>query len=115
MPALAAVIPLGNVNNPATGEKFGEANVGIEKLVSNLIGVGTIVAGIILVGYFIFGAVQWSAAGGDKAQIDTAKKTITNAVIGMVLVAAGMIVVSIIETILGVSITRPDWTKVTVL
>lgn len=112
MPAFAAEILLGNLNNPATGEKFGEADVGLEKLVSNLIGVGTIVAGIILVGYFIYGAVQWSAAGGDKAQIDTAKKTITNAVIGIVIVAAGMIVVSIVETVLGISITRPEWTKV---
>ncbi|MDP2874505.1 MAG: hypothetical protein Q8N84_04415 [bacterium] len=114
MPAFAAEIPLGPLNNPATGNKFGEDYVGLEKMVGNFIGVGTIVAGLALVGYFIYGAVQWSTAGGDKAGIEEAKKILTNAVIGLVIAASAMIIVSIIETILGIKIitlTPADWNK----
>lgn len=112
MPAFAAEIPLGPLNNPATGEKFGEANVGLEKLVGNLVGVGTIVAGLALVGYFIYGAVQWSTAGGDKAGIEEAKKILTNAVIGLVIAASAFIIIDIVQKVLGLEIISPTWTKV---
>lgn len=108
----AAEIPLGPLNNPATGNKFGGAEVGLEKLVGNLVGVGTVVAGLALVGYFIFGAVRWSTAGGDKAGIEEAKKILTNAIIGLVIAASTFIIVDILQNVLGLKIISPVWNDV---
>lgn len=110
----AATNSLGNLYNPAANSFRGDES-GLELLVGNLTGVGTVVAGLALVGYFVLGAVRWSTAGGDKAGIEEAKKIITNAVIGMVIAASAMIVVSIIETVLGIKIITlgtADWRKI---
>lgn len=69
--------------------------------VSRLIGTLTIFGGIAMMAYLTFGAVQWSTSAGDKGQVDAAKKTITNAIIGMVIVTATYIIVGILGKILG--------------
>ena len=107
----AATNSLGDLTNPAAN-KFSPDQTGLEKLVGNLVGVGTIVAGLALIGYFIFGAVRWSTAGGDKAGIEEAKKILTNAIIGLVIAAATFIVVDIVQSILGIDIISPRWSNV---
>lgn len=108
---LAATNSLGDLTNPAAN-KFTPDTTGLEKLVGNLTGVGTIVAGLALVGYFIYGAVQWSTAGGDKAGIEEAKKILTNAVIGLVIAASTFIIVDILQNVLGLKIISPVWNDV---
>lgn len=68
---------------------------------SRIIGTLTIFGGIAMMVYLTFGAVQWSTSAGDKGQVDAAKKTITNAIIGMVIVTAAYIIVGILGKILG--------------
>jgi len=108
----AAEVPLGDVTNPGLKPGVGTEETGLEDLISRFIGAATIVAGLALVTLFIFGAIKWSTASGDKAQLDEAKKTITNAVIGLVLVVTAMIFVSIIQKILGVDLISPTWTDI---
>ncbi|MBU2566837.1 hypothetical protein KKG46_04755 [Patescibacteria group bacterium] len=46
------------------------------------------VLGIVLLGYLLYGGFRWMTAGGDSAQVDKAKATLRNAVIGLVIIVA---------------------------
>jgi len=54
--------------------------------------------GIIMVVLLIFSGYQWMTAGGDEKIIDTAKKRITNAVIGSLIILASWGISSFIMT-----------------
>ncbi len=108
----AATQRLGKVTNPAIAQDFGEDVMGLENMITNFIGIATIIAGLILIAYLIMGAITWATAGGDPKAVDKAKKIITNAVTGMVLVAAAMIIIAILQSVLGIDILDTTWDSV---
>lgn len=102
---LLYVIDFGTLINPFP--KSPSAVSETAPFVSRLIGTLTIFGGIAMMVYLTFGAVQWSTSAGDKGQVDAAKKTITNAVIGIVIITAAYILVGIIGKILGFEPLKP--------
>ncbi len=76
-PPIKLSIPIGN-NTSVTGglQKY------ISIIYSFLIGIAGIIAGIVIV----IGGAQWLTAAGDKTKITAARKRITDALIGLVLV-----------------------------
>ena len=58
------------------------------------------IIGVVGVVVLIFGAFQYATAAGNEEQIETAKKTITAAIIGLVIIAASFIIVNTIIAIL---------------
>lgn len=75
--------------------------------VSRLIGTLTFFAGMAMMGYLTYGAVQWSTSAGDKGQVDAAKKTITNAIIGIVIIVATYMIVGLLGRVLGFTPLAP--------
>ena len=78
-----------------------------ETFFSNLLGVFTIVAGLMFLIYFVFGALGWITAGGDPEKVKKAQKQLTNAVLGLVLVVIAYSIVTIIGQVLGLNILNP--------
>lgn len=76
-------------------------------ILSNIIGVMTIVAGIWFIFQFIIGGFGWLTAGGDKTATENAQKRITNAVIGLVIVVAAIFLIDLIGNLLGIKILNP--------
>ncbi len=68
-----------------------------------------ILAGIAFLVYLIFGGIAWLSSAGDKEAIEKAKKIMTNAVIGICILAVSFPIIKIVETILGVNILTPLW------
>jgi hypothetical protein len=78
------------------------------------INLGTIVADLLLLAYFgaalfflvqlVIGGFSWMSAGGDPKALESARSRITNAVIGIVIVAAAFGITIIITTALGINI-----------
>jgi hypothetical protein len=60
----------------------------LPQLVGNIINIALGVLGIILVVLIVYGGVLWMTAMGDKEKVGTAKKVITNAIIGLVITVA---------------------------
>ncbi len=79
----------------------------IEKLISNVLVVLTIVASIAFVLYFLLGGLNWITAGGDKSKIDKAKGMMTNGAIGMIVIAVSYAIVWIVGKALGIDILNP--------
>lgn len=79
----------------------------IEKLISNVLVMLTVVAGMAFVLYFLLGGLNWITAGGDKGKIDKAKGMMTNGAIGMIIIALSYSIVWIVGKALGIDILNP--------
>lgn len=62
----------------------------LEMLVSNIINIILIVVGLVAVLYLILGGVTYVTAGGDAEKAGKGRTTITNAIIGIVIIAASL-------------------------
>ena len=78
------------------------ALIGITSIVSSVIGVMTIGAGIWFLFHFLIGGFSWITAGGDKAKLQAARDKITNALIGLIVVVAGWAILALAGTFFGV-------------
>jgi hypothetical protein len=54
---------------------------------------------------FMYGGYQWFSSGGDAKKTESARNTLTNAVIGMTIVLAAYALVSYIVTSLGTAVS----------
>lgn len=92
------------------GEQFGLATEKTQNLGS---GLGLLVkpafsiAGLALVIYFLIGAFKWVSSGGDKEAVSGARKMITHAIVGFVLLMlAFMIFQFILSNLFGITNLR---------
>lgn len=67
----------------------------------------TIVGGLAFLIWFIIGGLSWLTGGGDKAKVDAAKQSMTNAAIGMIIIVAAYGIAYVVGSFLGVEILNP--------
>jgi hypothetical protein len=72
------------------------------KFISGVVGLLTIIAIIWFVFLLITGAYGFMTASGDKAQIETARKKIATAVVGLIIVIAAVFIVDLIGELIGI-------------
>ena len=89
------------------GSDLGSSTSAIEKLISNVLVVLTVTAGIAFVLMFLLGGLNWITAGGDKGKIDKAKSMMTNGAIGLIVIAVSYAVAWIVGKALGLDILNP--------
>lgn len=98
---------LGQIGGPGLGPlaniKTGlEALTQLASVISLIIGVLTIIAGIYFMIQFLLGGLNWIGASGDKGKLQSAQDRMSQAIIGLIIVVAAYAVVSIIGKILGI-------------
>jgi len=89
--------PWGNLGSQGIKEAAGA----FASIISRIIGVMTVVAGIWFIFQFIIGAYGYMTAGGDQQKMTNATKKITNSLIGLVVVVAAYAVMSLLGALLG--------------
>lgn len=100
-----ALIDLGTITNPAvTGYEEG---AGLEALMRAILGTMTVVAGLALLAYLVFGAFKYITSQGDEKAIQQARTAMTNAVIGLIIVILVTTILSILSWVLGFKILEP--------
>ena len=58
-----------------------------------------------IVGYYVLtGALDWVQSGGDKEKVETARKKITTAIIGLIILFATVAIVALVENVFGVGL-----------
>lgn len=77
----------------------------VSRLISATFNVAILVAAIAVFGMLILGGYGWLTAGGDKAKVEEARTRITNALVGLAIVAAAWALINIIGQFFGVNIT----------
>lgn len=72
----------------------------VKELLNNIIDAMLQIVGVIAVAMIVYGGVQYMISGGEEKKLESAKKTITYAVVGLVVVIlAGAIINFILETV----------------
>ena len=102
--------PLGTFKAPSSAfapNTGAEAAATFERILSIAMGGFTIVAAIYFLFTFITAAFSWMGAGGDAGKITQARDTMTNGLIGLIILVAAYAVIGIIGTMLGIDILNP--------
>jgi hypothetical protein len=60
----------------------------VTSFIATIVNVVLGLTGIALLILFIYGGIRWMTAMGDKGAVETAKKVLTNAIIGIIIVIA---------------------------
>lgn len=81
----------------------GQAPSVFNNFISTMIGLMTIIAIVWFVFLLITGAYGFMTAGGDKAQLETARKRIFTGIIGFVLIIAAVFIVDLIGKLFGIN------------
>lgn len=92
--------------NKDLGSSVGVTNK-VESVISEVVGLVTIVGGIALLFYFIIGALNWISAAGDTGKIEKARQEMIQAVAGMVFLVAAYGLIGVVSTFLGLHILNP--------
>lgn len=95
MPAVASA----SLINEQFGTTFGLGTAGLESTVINIIQWVLGLLGLIAVIMILIGGFQWMTAGGNEEKVASAKKIISAAVIGLIVVLlAWAIVIFVVQT-----------------
>lgn len=84
------------------GSSASNADLTFTNFISSVIGVMTIIAIIWFVFLFISGAISYMSSGGDKNAIESARKKITNGIVGLVIVIIAVFIIKLIGYLLGI-------------
>lgn len=100
---------LGNIMPKiTTGYLPGDAVSGTTKIISNVIAIITLVAGLAFVYFFMVGAVNWITAGGDPQKSQAARATILNALVGLAITVVAYPSILLLSRLLGLPLADPD-------
>ncbi|HUV71747.1 MAG TPA: hypothetical protein VMW25_01945 [Clostridia bacterium] len=96
--------PLPNINLKPENIPETLTQITPTSLVAGAIKLLLLVAALIFFFILVIGGIQWITAGGDKAGTETARKRITNALIGLAIVFAAWAITALINALFGVNI-----------
>jgi len=76
----------------------------IGEFISKLVSLGIIIASLAVFLFLVWGGIEWITAGGDKQKIEEARKRLSNAIIGLTIVALAWAIWGIINYFFGVNL-----------
>lgn len=112
-PVQAASVTVGSIvgiGTPGLENKvINEETVGTEfgRIISSIVTTLTVIGGLAFVIFFTLGGLKWLTAGGDKGKVSEAQQQMTQGVIGLVAIVAGLFITGLVGNILGIDILNP--------
>ena len=79
----------------------------LELIISSMLGLLTVIGGILFIYTFIQGALSWVSAGGDSGKIQKARDQMIQGAIGLIILVAAYAIVGLIGSIVGITILNP--------
>ncbi len=73
----------------------------IGTLVKNVISLFFVFGGLATLIFFVWGAFDWIVSGGDKEKVAGARKKMTNAIIGFVLLSLSYFIIGLVGEVVG--------------
>ena len=94
----------GPVNLEASGEFNALGGITVGGIIPAVIRIVLIVAALVALLFLIIGGIKWITSGGDKAQVESARGTVTAALIGLLVVFAAWALIKLVEYLFGISV-----------
>lgn len=102
--AIKGIGPFGfeneTVSDVTTKSQFGS-------IFSMVVTTFTVIGGLAFAIFFTLGGLKWLTAGGDKTKVQEAQNQMTQGVIGLVAIVAGLFITGLIGRVLGIDILNP--------
>ncbi|MGD9129406.1 MAG: hypothetical protein PVJ09_02890 [Candidatus Woesebacteria bacterium] len=73
----------------------------IGAMINGLLRIVMVIAALLVFAYLIWGGIEWITSGGDKGKTENARNKITQAVIGLVVIAASYAILTLVLNFLG--------------
>lgn len=83
------------------------AYTNLETLISNMIGLLTVLGGIFFVFVFVLGAFNWINGGGDSGKVEKARTQMIQGVIGLIIMVAAYSIIGLIGSVVGLDLLTP--------
>lgn len=80
----------------------------LQTIITNAITVIFAIAGILVIVFLIWGAIDWIISGGDKEKVGNARKKITSALIGLAILAFVFVIAAVLGGIVGFNPLREE-------
>lgn len=95
----------GNVGTGIGSDPSGAPTIKcLEGVFANVVSVVVELAGFAFFVMFVIGAIKYLTSGGDPKATESAQKTISSALLGLVLIIGSFLILKLIETFTGVSL-----------
>ena len=75
-------------------------------IIGNAVTFILVIAAIISLFFLIFGGIRWITSGGDKAKVDSARQTITAAIVGLVISFLAFFILNVVLGFFGLSLSN---------
>lgn len=82
--------------DPPPGSQFAVGPNPLGTLIGNGILIFLVVAGIIALIYLLWGALDWITSAGDKEKLLKARQKIQNAIIGLIVIFAALVIFNVV-------------------
>jgi hypothetical protein len=109
---LAQIIENIDLALPSNSDFASVSNWTPSSLISAIINLILVLAGIVAFMFLLWGGLQWILAGGDKEGTEKARKRITAALIGLVVVFSAYAIIQLVGAFLGVNLLQFNITGV---
>lgn len=99
------------IYNPAIPSEIGSRSGGLAlaTLIASLWRAIIVLGGIALLLYLVWGGIEWIMAGSDSGKLESAKQRMTQAVVGMAILAATVAIAVFIGSILKIDLLNPTF------
>ncbi len=71
---------------------------------SSMMSAAMVLAVVIVLIFMLWGAVEWITSAGDKGKMESARNKITNAIIGLIVLAAVVAIYMVLQQFLGLNV-----------
>jgi hypothetical protein len=83
---------------------LGDAPLDIGSYFSNIVGAALLIGAMASFAYLVIGGLQWATASNDKGRIELARNRITNAIIGLAIVALSWGIFLLLDQFFGLNV-----------
>ena len=87
-----------------SGDLSSTPDRGFGNFLSGILSAVMAVSALMVLLYFIWGAISWITSGGDKSKVEAARNRMTQAIIGIIVLAASLAIFMVVQTFLGIEV-----------
>lgn len=84
----------------------GDPGTVLARTLASLWKTAVIAGGISFVLYFVWGALRWMTAESDKGKFESGRQNMTNAIVGLVLLAASVAIIELLGNLLNIDFLK---------
>lgn len=83
-------------------------DTGIGGLISGLMNAIMVIGVLMVLFFFVYGAVEWITSGGEKGKTESARNKMTHAVIGLIVLSATLAIFMLVQRFLGIEVVTVE-------